>query len=128
MTTVLVVDDEPDLRAVLRDMLEERHYTVLEAGDGLAALAMLRASPVRLVVLLDYSLPRLNGDGVLQAVEREGLFPRHRFALVTAGRETLPLEAANRLSLLRLSIIRKPFELDDILSVVAKLTAKLEED
>lgn len=127
MTTVLVVDDDPNIRIVLRDLLEEHGYRVLEAGDGQTALDTLRASPQRLVVLLDYTLPRLNGGGILLAVENEGLFPRHRFALVTAARETLSLDSARRLTALRVPIMRKPFELDDLLALVAKMAAKVTE-
>lgn len=62
--TVLLVEDEEPLRRVLRDLLEREGYTVLEAGDGVAALDEIdRGAPD--IIVLDLNLPRLDGYGVL---------------------------------------------------------------
>ena len=53
MGSVLVVDDDPMLRDLLREVLEAEGYSVLQAAEGHAALDLLRSSPHRLVVLLD---------------------------------------------------------------------------
>ncbi|HZC78051.1 MAG TPA: response regulator, partial [Ktedonobacterales bacterium] len=58
---ILVVDDEFDIRAMLRALLEEEGYTVGEAVDGADGLAVIRASEHPLIVLLDYKMPRMNG-------------------------------------------------------------------
>jgi len=65
MQRVLVVDDEPHIRAVLRGYLEADGYTVAEASDGETALSMLRADPPDLV-LLDVMLPGIDGLEVLR--------------------------------------------------------------
>ena len=68
MTKILVVDDEPPIRAVLRGYLEAEGFAVSEAGDGPAALAELRAGsaePVDLV-LLDVMMPGMDGLEVLR--------------------------------------------------------------
>ncbi len=68
MTKILVVDDEPPIRAVLRGYLEAEGFAVSEAGDGPAALAELRsgsAEPVDLV-LLDVMMPGMDGLEVLR--------------------------------------------------------------
>ncbi|HET7456487.1 MAG TPA: ATPase, T2SS/T4P/T4SS family, partial [Gemmatimonadaceae bacterium] len=63
--TVLLVEDEAPLRLLLRDLLEHAGFAVVEAGDGVEALdAIDRAAPS--VVVLDLSLPRLDGFGVLK--------------------------------------------------------------
>ena len=67
--TVLVVDDEPKLRGLLRDYLERDGYTVLEADDGRAALETAAASHPDLVVL-DLGLPGLPGEEVARLLRR----------------------------------------------------------
>ncbi|MBK7720796.1 MAG: response regulator transcription factor [Austwickia sp.] len=63
--TVLVVDDEPKIRRVLRAYLEAEHYEVLEADNGLTALDL---TPQADLVLLDIGLPDLDGLEVLRRV------------------------------------------------------------
>ena len=65
---ILIVDDEPDIRKMLRDLLQFEGYMVSDAADGLIGLDQLRASPSPLIVLLDYKMPRMNGEELLQAV------------------------------------------------------------
>jgi len=57
---VLVVDDDPDVRAVAAGLLAEAGYTVREAGDCAAALAVLEREPVA-VALVDYAMPGNSG-------------------------------------------------------------------
>lgn len=65
MQKVLVVDDEPQIRTVLRGYLEAEGYDVAEAVDGAEALAALREDPPALV-LLDVMLPGIDGLEVLR--------------------------------------------------------------
>ena len=62
METVLVVDDESDVRELARDCLVEAGYRVMEVGDGEEALQVAAASaePIHLL-LTDVVMPRLNG-------------------------------------------------------------------
>lgn len=64
-TTLLLVDDEPHLRASMRATLDETDYHFLEAGDGLTAIKILQSESVDLV-LLDLDIPRRNGMEVLK--------------------------------------------------------------
>jgi CheY-like chemotaxis protein len=62
METILVVDDEPDVRELARDILVAGGYEVLEARDGEAALRVASAHPTPIHLLLtDVVMPRLNG-------------------------------------------------------------------
>jgi len=66
---ILLVDDEPDLRHMVRQYLEADGFSVAEADNGTAALDFLRtASPD--MVLLDVSMPTPDGFEVLQAMRR----------------------------------------------------------
>jgi type II secretory ATPase GspE/PulE/Tfp pilus assembly ATPase PilB-like protein/CheY-like chemotaxis protein len=65
--TVLLVEDEDQLRRVMKDLLEREGYRVVEAADGIAGLEQLdRHAPD--VILLDLNLPGLDGYGVLSQI------------------------------------------------------------
>lgn len=67
-TDVLVVDDEPDLRGSVADILRGAGYEVEEACDGLEALDILSQHPVG-AVLLDLRMPRCDGVAVIEALD-----------------------------------------------------------
>ena len=70
--TVLIVEDEPDLRATLREIVEAEGYSVVALPDGAEALAYLRAaSPVPRAVLLDMIMPHLNGLSVCREIKND---------------------------------------------------------
>jgi CheY-like chemotaxis protein len=124
----LIVDDDPTLREVLRAILEEEGYSVLEAAEGQTALHLLRTSRERLVVLLDYLMPGVDGRGVIQTVSRDAVLSiRHAYILLTArARISLPvLELAGTLSM---PVMRKPFDLEELLLVVAQAGQRLAAD
>src|SRR3954469_9185690 len=64
---ILVVDDDEDIRLLLREPLERAGYTVDEAADGRAALRNLFAVPPALVIL-DVSMPGLDGYETLERI------------------------------------------------------------
>src|SRR5580693_3667737 len=68
---VLVVEDEPDLRSALAQLLREDGYAVDEAQDGVEALWKARSAPYDAIVL-DIMLPRKDGWSVLKELRREG--------------------------------------------------------
>lgn len=68
--TVLVVDDDDDVRKVLRLMLESGGYRVLEAADGRKALEQVRKEHVDLV-MTDLVMPEQEGFETIQAIRRE---------------------------------------------------------
>ncbi|MDP9068116.1 MAG: response regulator [Actinomycetota bacterium] len=78
---ILVVDDEPDMRLLLRLMLAGRGYEVAEAHRGEEALEM--AGGVDLV-LLDLNLPGISGMDVLEAWSQQGVIPQLPVLMLTA--------------------------------------------
>ena len=63
--TILLVEDEDQLRRVMKDLLEREGYAIVEAADGVEALEQVdRHNPD--VILLDLNLPGMDGYGVLQ--------------------------------------------------------------
>jgi DNA-binding response OmpR family regulator len=74
MTTILVVDDEPQIVQLARDYLLHAGFDVLTASDGPAALATARTRRPDLLVL-DLGLPRLDGLDVARALRRDSAIP-----------------------------------------------------
>lgn len=70
--TILVVEDDDDLRRLFRTALTIAGYDVFEAGDGLDALLRIDHSPPDLIVL-DLMLPRLSGMVVQQEIAAQAL-------------------------------------------------------
>ena len=68
---ILVADDDPDIVLMLTDRLEALGHTVLSAGDGQRALALLESGEPELV-LLDLEMPKMTGLDVLQALAERG--------------------------------------------------------
>jgi CheY-like chemotaxis protein len=69
--SVLVVDDEPGVRALYADTLEEAGHTVEVATDGIAALHRLRSGPVPCVILSDARMPHMDGWDLSREVARD---------------------------------------------------------
>jgi two-component system KDP operon response regulator KdpE len=69
MTTILVVDDEPQIRRALDVGLRSHGYDVVGAGSGEAALNNLANHPID-VVILDLGLPDVDGSEVLRRLRR----------------------------------------------------------
>jgi CheY-like chemotaxis protein len=116
---VLVVDDDPDIRQVLREALEDAGYEVLEAPDGAVGLQLLARAEEALVTLVDYRMPQMDGYTLLRAVTDGGAeLRRHAYVLVTANRAHLPPAFKQLLASYHIPIVDKPFDLDTMLTMV----------
>lgn len=122
---ILIVDDDPAIREVLRLALEEEGHQTIEAPDGATALSLLRTTQQRLIVLLDHLMPGLNGADLLRTIQDEpDLARRHGYVLLTArSRISAPtLETARALSV---PVVKKPFELDELLDIISQTIQRL---
>jgi hypothetical protein len=81
--TVLIVEDEPSLRELLRRMLERDGYAVAEANDGRAALEHVRERAPG-VILLDLMMPVMDGFEFLAELRREEAWRQIPVIVVTA--------------------------------------------
>jgi CheY-like chemotaxis protein len=69
--TILLVEDDHDVRAYVVEILRDMHFQVLEAHDGDAALGLLERNDVRLDLLLtDVVLPGMNGGQLAEEIKR----------------------------------------------------------
>ena len=81
-TTILVVDDEPQIRRVLRATLSGNGYDVVEAKNGQEAIeVMLEEHPH--LILLDVNMPVMNGLDCVKAVREAKLHPSMKVMMVT---------------------------------------------
>jgi DNA-binding response OmpR family regulator len=110
---ILVVEDEPRLRELLRLYLEREGYRVADAGDGEAALQVFRRDGADLVVL-DLMLPGLPGEAVLEAIREHGDVP----VLITSAKGS-DMERIAGLRLGADDYLAKPFNPHELTARVA---------
>jgi signal transduction histidine kinase len=113
--TVLVVDDEADLRLLLETELVNEGYTVTVAGDGAEALERL-ADATFDVVVSDVMMPRLDGVSLLRAVRR--MAPDTEVVMAT-GYATLE-SAVECLRAGAFDLLHKPVHISDVLATVSR--------
>lgn len=70
MPTVLYVEDDPENREMMRMVFHDQDILLQEAGDGFAALDLIKATPPDLI-LLDLFMPRLDGFGLLRMLKKD---------------------------------------------------------
>ena len=114
MSTILVVDDDPDMRALLRHKLMAAGYDVIVADDGDVALRTVKSRGADLI-LADINMPRMTGDEFVRSLRDDpslpaipvvylsGLAPDHALARKTLGFPLLskPLDVKELLAMLR---------------------------
>lgn len=110
MTTVLVVDDEPQLRRALAMNLTARGYEVHTAGDGTSALTLAASQPFDIIVL-DLGLPDLDGLDVIRAIRKESGTP----IVVLSARQGSP-DKVQALDLGANDYVTKPFDMNELLA------------
>ena len=114
LKTVLVVDDDPDMRFMLKLLLERGGYQVTEAGDGLAALHAIKAQMPDLV-LTDLRMPMMDGAELIQRLRSDDGTSALPIILITAY-AVLPTTAD-----LADETIPKPFAPERVVETVTKL-------
>lgn len=80
---ILIADDDPDIRDILKLTLSEENYEVIEAQDGEEALKIVYSKPLNLV-LLDYKMPKMDGRQVCRAIKKDLLLRHLPIIMVTA--------------------------------------------
>ena len=119
MARILVVEDEPDIRTLLADVLRSEGYPVLTAGDGLQALEQLRTTGADLVIL-DLRMPGVDGWAVLRERNHEVSWRSVPVIVLSASRAEALREARQ---LGATACLAKPFDLDELLVLVRRTLA-----
>jgi len=108
--TVLIVDDDADVREALELVVGLAGFPVATARNGVEAVTWLRANHGPCTVLLDLMMPVMDGWQVLDIVQKEDLLPMTRVLVLTAFHEPR-LPAGVRL-------LPKPMTVDNIVDAI----------
>ena len=114
--TILVVDDDNEIRDSLRDVLQDAGYAVVTSADGAEALAYLRAHAAPALILLDWMMPRCDGSQFRAAQRSHPVLARIPVVLLTADARV----EEKRRALAVDEALEKPVSLDRLLDVVAR--------
>jgi two-component system, OmpR family, response regulator MprA len=122
MATILVADDDQLFRAIIRDQLELADHTVLEAGDGMAALDLAMDERPE-VLLLDVMMPLARGLEVVRRVrQQEGWHP----AIIMISARTRVTDRLNALEAGADAYVEKPVAPDELLDMIDRLLSDVE--
>ncbi|PZR30537.1 MAG: sigma-54-dependent Fis family transcriptional regulator, partial [Azospira oryzae] len=123
MEKILIIDDETDLRFVLKRFLAKHNYEVVEAATGKKALEILRSQPVNLI-LCDFKLDDMDGATVLKAIkEIDATVP----VIIITGYSNIKI-AVEVMRLGAIDYVTKPLIPDEILMTIRKALSKTDED
>jgi DNA-binding NtrC family response regulator len=119
---IVVIDDEEDVREVLRMHLESAGYNVLEAEDGEAGIALIRSEDNMVnvgLILCDIRMPKVNGVECVDFFKREA--PGIPVVMVTGYPDTEMATAFLKKGVK--DYLVKPVEKEKLLGVVAKIVS-----
>lgn len=124
---VLIADDDPDLRDILRSVLEPAGFSVTEAADGTAALQLIRSQTPDLAIL-DFMMPGLTGPEICSQVKQDTLLRHLPVIMLTGKSETQ--DKVHGINAGADDYVIKPFEPQELLArvymVLRRMTIDLE--
>jgi CheY-like chemotaxis protein len=111
---VLVVDDDCDIRASLKDVLEEAGFAAVCVKNGEEALSYLRAQPMPRAVLLDLFMPVMSGWEFVRRVRSSSAFGTIPIIVITASEPHWGYPSS--------LVLRKPLEPEELVRVLSDLS------
>ncbi|PIQ82574.1 MAG: diguanylate cyclase response regulator [Candidatus Omnitrophica bacterium CG11_big_fil_rev_8_21_14_0_20_64_10] len=118
---VLVVDDDPDIRDVIRLTLEEEGYEISEAPNGAEGVEQVRQSPPDLI-LLDFTMPKMDGGQVCQALKKDLLLQHVPIIMLTSRGEVA--DKVQGINVGADDYMTKPFEPAELLARVQMIVRR----
>jgi DNA-binding response OmpR family regulator len=112
MERILIIEDEPQIRSMLRLMLEREGYKVVEAPDGNEGIRRYRENPSDLIII-----PNKDGIGMIMDLKKE--FPTVKIIAMSGGGLNRPegyLDGAKRLGAMR--TLTKPIDREEMLRAI----------
>jgi CheY-like chemotaxis protein len=114
---VAIVEDDTEFRDMLRELLEEERYRVIAVSNGAEALEMLRGDTLPNVILLDVSMPVMDGFDFLRFRNDDPQLAAVPVVLVTNAKpHERPTIGVN-------DVVRKPIDIDEILFAIKRYCA-----
>lgn len=119
MSHILIIDDEPQIRRMLRRMLESEGYTVTEAADGAEGIKHYHTNPADLIIT-DLIMP--NKEGIETIAELRKKNPGIKIIAMSGGGKREPEGYLNMAKLLGASkTFEKPFKKEELLKAIKSL-------
>lgn len=119
--TVLTIEDQADIRRLIRMTLEFKGFDVIEAGDGPEGLRLARSRAPDLI-LLDVMMPGMDGLTVARSLADDPQLSRIPTVMLSAL--GMPADVEAGLGTGVLAYLVKPFSPRELLELVARLTAR----
>jgi CheY-like chemotaxis protein len=116
---VLAIDDDPDFRDGLADVLDDLGYPVTSAASGREALDVLRTEPLPDVILLDLRMPDMDGRTFREAQRLDSALSGIPCVVVSGSGE---VEEEAR-SLGAAAVLAKPFRIQTLIDSIERVTA-----
>jgi len=114
---VAIIEDDAEFRNMLRELLEEEQYRVIAVANGAEALATLRGGTMPNVILLDVSMPVMNGFDFLRHRNDDPQLSAVPVVLVTNAKpHERPTAGVS-------DVVRKPIDIDEILFAIKRYCA-----
>ena len=126
MSSILLVEDDPDIRESFRDLLQYNGYHVLEARTGKDALKLLEQDPLPALVLLDMMLPVMSGNELLHAMRQSDRTAKVPVVILSTGTKLMgSKDLARYASTYGVSAaLAKPISPDRLLEVLQRLVPR----
>lgn len=124
MTQVLIIDDDEQIRTVLRRALERERYEVVDAPNGREGIALYQQNPCD-VIVTDILMPEMEGFETILTLRKH--HPEAKIVVISGGGQCGPqsyLPTAKALGANR--IFEKPFDLCELLAAIRELTKPAE--
>lgn len=118
--TIMVVDDDEDVRNMLCMALSAEGYAATGAADGVEALRQMRQGELPALIVVDLMMPRMDGDALIHAMAADASLAQVPVAIIS-GQTTSDAQAAGPQVIARMV---KPVELNDLLSVVHQFASR----
>jgi CheY-like chemotaxis protein len=112
---VLVVEDDDDIREVVASVLEQEGFQVYQAESGARALELLKQMPHPSLILADLMMPIMNGWDLIKALSQDDRLATLPVVVISALDKDEPRGFRR---------IKKPFDLDELVKIVAELCAR----
>lgn len=122
LSRVLIIEDTPDIRNLLRFLLQSTGIQVMAVGDGKSAMELIECWPAPDVILLDRMLPYIDGDQLLRAIRAEPTWSHVPIIVVSAKAQSE--EIAEAMAAGATEYITKPFSPVQVMKVMEKYLPK----
>jgi DNA-binding response OmpR family regulator len=120
MTKILIVEDDQQLREMLKQLLEGESFEVIDSGDGEEAIKTLHENEVDLMIT-DIIMPEKDGVSLVRDLRKQ--FPDLKIIAISGGSRHIdpqnPLKIVEKMGVDR--TLTKPFKLSELLDVVREL-------